>query len=526
MVTEARDEKITYTTMSVEQAEAFNQAYDRALESVRSQLGREYAIFIDNVARTTDEPRFEDRSPNDTRLLLGTFQQCGKPEADAAVSAASRSFERWSHTPWQERVAILRHAADIFRQRRYEISAWLTLEAGKPRLEAMGEVEEAADLIRTYCDQMEQHDGFVIRLGQLSPQEVNHSVLRPYGVWVVISPFNFPVALTTGMLAGALVAGNTAVFKPSEETPLTGVRVFECLRDAGLPEGALNFVTGIGNEIGEALSSHPGVQGIVFTGSYKVGSHIYREFSKVRPRPVIAEMGGKNPVIVTRNADLDKAVEGTARAAFGFSGQKCSAASRVYVETPVAEEFLRRLAKRTERIVVGNPEHGDVFMGPVIRQSAYDRFKKSVDRARRDGEILSGGRVITEDPLEYGYYCAPTIARLPAEHPFFSEELFVPFVAVTTVDSLDEALQRSNASEYGLTAGLFSEDQNEIRTFLDRIEVGVAYVNRRGGATTGAWPGAQSFGGWKASGSTGKSALGPYYVEQFLHEQNQTIVTE
>jgi 1-pyrroline-5-carboxylate dehydrogenase len=328
------------------------------------------------------------------------------------------------------------------------------------------------------------------------------------------------------MLAGALVAGNTAVFKPSEETPLTGVRVFECLRDAGLPEGALNFVTGIGNEIGEALSSHPGVQGIVFTGSYKVGSHIYREFSKVRPRPVIAEMGGKNPVIVTRNADLDKAVEGTARAAFGFSGQKCSAASRVYVETPVAEEFLRRLAKRTERIVVGNPEHGDVFMGPVIRQSAYDRFKKSVDRARRDGEILSGGRVITEDPLEYGYYCAPTIARLPAEHPFFSEELFVPFVAVTTVDSLDEALQRSNASEYGLTAGLFSEDQNEIRTFLDRIEVGVAYVNRRGGATTGAWPGAQSFGGWKASGSTGKSALGPYYVEQFLHEQNQTIVTE
>ncbi|MBV9281742.1 MAG: aldehyde dehydrogenase family protein [Chloroflexi bacterium] len=526
MVTQQREQKITYTTMSVEQAEAFNRAYDQALQTVGSQLGRDYPIFVDNQARTADEPTFEDRSPNDTRLVLGRFQQCGQPEANAAVQAAKKAYEVWSHTPWQERVTVMRRAASLLRERKYEIAAWLTLEAGKPRLEAMGEVEEAADLISTYCDQMEQHDGYVIKLGQLAPEEVNHSVLRPYGVWVVISPFNFPAALTTGMLAGVLTAGNTAVFKPSEETPLTDLKVYECLRDAGLPPGAINYLTGLGNEIGEALSSHPDVEGIAFTGSFKVGSHIYREFSKVRPRPVIAEMGGKNPTIVTRHADLEKAVEGTARGAFGFSGQKCSATSRVYVDRRIAGEFIPRFIARTEELVVGNPTRSDVFMGPVINRGAYERFTESTERARRDGQVLTGGRPLTEGDLQYGYYCAPTICTLPPDHPFFYEELFVPFVAVARVDSLDEALRLSNDSQYGLTAGIFTEDPEEQRTFLDRMEAGVLYVNRKGGSTTGAWPGVQSFGGWKASGSTGKCALGPYYVQQFMREQNQTIVTE
>ena len=341
----------------------------------------------------------------------------------------------------------MRRAAQIFRERKYEMAAWLSLEAGKSRVEAMGEVEEAADLIDVYAAQMEEHDGYVITLGQLSPAEVNHSVLRPYGVWVVISPFNFPIALTTGMLAGALIAGNTAVFKPSEQTPLTGVKVFECLRDAGLPVGALNFVTGRGNDIGEALSSDPDVDGIVFTGSARVGTHVYREFSRERPRPCIAEMGGKNPVIVMDDADLDKAVEGTVRAAFGFSGQKCSAASRAYVHRAVADEFERRLVERALQLTVGDPAKADVFTGPVISQVAYERFQESCRRAQADGEILCGGTVIDDGESAHGFFCRPTIARLPTDHPFFYEELFVPLHRGRVV----RFLRGSNRSRQRLT---------------------------------------------------------------------------
>jgi 1-pyrroline-5-carboxylate dehydrogenase len=237
-------------------------------------------------------------------------------------------------------------------------------------------------------------------------------------------------------------------------------------------------------------------------------------------------MGGKNPVIVTEHADLAKAVEGTVRAAFGYSGQKCSAASRVYLHEKIAGEFLHRFVERTNRIKVDDPTKQDAFTGPVINERAYRRFQDASARAGGDGEILVGGKTLVGGALEHGYFCAPTIARLPKDHPFFYEELFVPFIAAATVGSLDEAIDRANDSEYGLTAGIFSENPDEINAFVDRIEAGVIYVNRRAGATTGAWPMVQSFGGWKASGSTGKSALGPYYVPQFMHEQSQTVVSE
>jgi 1-pyrroline-5-carboxylate dehydrogenase len=237
-------------------------------------------------------------------------------------------------------------------------------------------------------------------------------------------------------------------------------------------------------------------------------------------------MGGKNPVIVTRHADLDKAVEGTARAAFGYSGQKCSAASRLYLDETVWDEFMPRFLDRARQMVVGNPSQVDVFTGPVINESAYNRYQDVVERTRQDGEILLGGQLLTDGDLQFGYYCAPTVARLPKEHPYFQQELFVPYISCAAVSSLDEALRLANDSEFGLTAGIFTEDRDEINTFLDRIEAGVAYVNRKAGATTGAWPKVQSFGGWKASGSTGKSGLGPYYIQQFMHEQTQTIVSD
>lgn len=525
MVTEQQEEKITYTTMSVQQARQFHERYDAALERIMSAMGGEYPVYIANEPRLTGRGSFESVSPNDTRLILGRFQEGGEPEADAAVRAAREAFDVWRTTPWRERVETMRSAARNFRDRKYDIAAWLSVEAGKPRLEAMGEVEEAADLIDAYCDYMIESDGFVRRLEQLSSNEVNYSVLKPYGVWVVVAPFNFPVALATGMIAGALVTGNTVAFKPSPETPLCGIKVYECLRDAGLPVGAVNIVTGSGSDVGEALSGHAGVDGVAFTGSRAVGSHIYREFSRSRPRPCITEMGGKNPVIITEHADLTKAVEGTARAAFGFSGQKCSAASRAYVHTDLFDEFVRRFVARTRELVVGKSTDRDTFMGPVINRKAYERFQDVCARAGREGEIVTGGQILTDGDLKYGYFCEPTAATLPIEHPYFYEELFVPFIAIARVQSLDEALRLANDSEYGLTAGIFTENTAEIRAFQDGIEAGVTYVNRSGGATTGAWPKVQSFGGWKASGSPGKSALGPYYIQQFMREQTQTVVS-
>jgi 1-pyrroline-5-carboxylate dehydrogenase len=225
-------------------------------------------------------------------------------------------------------------------------------------------------------------------------------------------------------------------------------------------------------------------------------------------------------------ADLDKAVEGTARAAFGFSGQKCSAASRLYVQAGIADEFLRQLVERTRELRVDISTKADAFTGPVINERAFNRYQAASSRARKDGEVLIGGNILADGELQHGYFCAPTVARLPADHPYFFEELFVPLLVATTVGSLEEAIDLANNSEYGLTAGIFTEDPEEIDLFKDRIEAGVIYVNRKGGATTGAWPMVQSFGGWKASGSPGKSALGPYYVPQFMREQSQTVVTE
>jgi 1-pyrroline-5-carboxylate dehydrogenase len=524
MVTEARDQKITYTTMSVEQAESFNRAYDEALERVMGRLGREYPNYI-NGKPVTLAKTFEDRSPNDTRILLGTFPDAGEQEATQAIRAARAAQPAWGATPWQERLAVLRRAAGLFRERKYEIAAWLTLEVGKPRLEAMGEVEEAADLIDVYSGYMEENKGYRRKMDQSTPEEVNWSVLRPFGVFAVLAPFNFPAALSTGMIAGALIGGNGVVFKPSHQAPLTGVLVYECFRDAGLPEGLINYVTGFGAPLGELLSSRDDLDGLAFIGSAAVGTQIYARFSSKRPRPCIAEMGGKNAVIVTEHADLDKAVEGTVRAAFGYTGQKCSAASRVYVQESIADEFVRRTVARTEKLVVGNPARPDVFMGPVVNEQAYERFQEVSKRAGDAGEVLTGGKALTEGDLQYGYYCAATIVELPADHEFFTRELFSPFLAVARVASLDEAIEYANNSEYGLTAGIFTEDKQEAQRFLDDIEAGVIYVNRKGGATTGAWPGVQSFGGWKSSGSTGKSALGPYYVQQFMREQNQTVVS-
>jgi 1-pyrroline-5-carboxylate dehydrogenase len=399
-------------------------------------------------------------------------------------------------------------------------------ECGKSRTEAIGEVEEGADLLDYYAKQVVLADGFSLPMDSIDPREHNTSVLRPFGVWAVLAPFNFPHALAAGPTAGALVTGNTVVFKPASATALSGYALYQALIAGGVPEDVLHFVTGGGREVGEPLVRHPNVDGAVFTGSKEVGMDLYNSFSSDYPKPIITEMGGKNPAIVTRNADLDKAVEGVARSAFGFGGQKCSACSRVYVEAPVYDEFIERLVARTNELVVGNPVERNTYVGPVIDESAVERFEDAVKSAS-NGTIRAGGGRPDDEALKNGTFVQPTIVDgLPLDHELFHKELFLPFLAVGKVDSLDEALEAANDTEYGLTAGIFTEDPAEIERFFETIEAGVVYANRKGGATTGAWPECQPFCGWKGSGSTGKGALGPYYVMQFLREQSRTVVVD
>jgi 1-pyrroline-5-carboxylate dehydrogenase len=295
-----------------------------------------------------------------------------------------------------------------------------------------------------------------------------------------------------------------------------------------VPGGAFNFVTGSGEAVGDPLTHHSEVDGVIFTGSKEIGLGLVRSVSTDWPKPVITEMGGKNPVIVTARADLGKAVEGVAKSAFGYSGQKCSAASRVYVERPVYDTFVERLTARTAGLKVGDPAERDVYTGPVIDARAVARFEAAAALAVKDGgKVRAGGHRLTEGEFGNGTFVAPTVVDgLPPDHDLFKRELFLPFLVVAPVESLDEAITRANDTEYGLTAGIFSEDPGEIERFFDRVEAGVLYANRKGGATTGAWPGAQSFPGWKASGSTGKGGLGPYYVQQFMREQSRTVVVD
>jgi 1-pyrroline-5-carboxylate dehydrogenase len=286
----------------------------------------------------------------------------------------------------------------------------------------------------------------------------------------------------------------------------------------------LHVVTG-GDEAGDHLAHHDDVDGLTFTGSYPVGMHLYRTVNEGRPKPVACEMGGKNPAIVTASADLDVAAQGVVRGSFGLSGQKCSATSRVYVERPVYDEFVSLLVAKTAELTVGDPFDLSTFMGPVIDRAAVDRFEKAVAEVESTGgKILTGGKVLTEAELAKGNFVQPTVVEAPLNSWVWSEELFVPFVAVAPVDSLDEGLKLANDTEFGLTAGLFSGDEAEIDKWFNEIEAGVTYVNRAAGATTGAWPDIQSFGGWKGSGTSGAGGGGPWYLRLFLREQSRTLV--
>jgi len=517
--------RITYASLKITPDD--DSAYDSAVGKVRSQLGSRFTMYVNGEKWTGTGEDFSHASPVDTRLTVSHFPKGTRDDVKSAIDAARDAHPKWTATSYKDRVRILRKAADLIIQRRYELSAWMAFEVGKNRAESLAEVNEAAELIRYYCDQMEANKGFTRLMEPPAPGQETVTILRPYGVWAVIAPWNFPLALSTGMSSGAMLAGNSVVFKPSSESPVLGEALTRVYLDAGIPPGVFNLVTGPGSTVGLELQENPGIDGMIFTGSKVVGMGLYHAFAKDYPKPVITEMGGKNPAIVTARADLDQAAEGVVRAAFGFGGQKCSACSRVYVQRSVKEKFLNLLAEHTKTLVkVGDPVKKESFLGPLINKGAVDTYLHAAQDAKSGGGgFVTGGNQLSGGELENGYFVEPAIVdNLPLTHQLFKEELFVPFLVVGAVDSFDEALKHANDSEYGLCACIYSKDKSEVQNFFDHIQAGVTYANRRAGATTGAWPGVNSFGGWKGSGSTGKSGLGPYYVPQFMREQSRWIV--
>lgn len=514
--------RVTYSVLNADLSE-LHKSYDEALKKVRASLGAEFPSHIQGKDYRSGE-FITDRNPANENEILATFHAVGEKDAETAFDVAKTAQKKWAAMGWKARVAILKKAADLISERNMKYSVIMSLETGKNRLESLGDVEESADLLRYYCAQVEEADGFARPLGKLSPNEDTRDILKPFGVFVVIAPFNFPMALAAGMSAGALLGGNSVILKPSQETPWSAENLYECLRDAGMPEGVFQLLHGAGSKLGNFLANHPKHDGIAFTGSKDVGMQLLRSsVAGNYAKPCFVELGGKNACVISSKGDLTKAVEGVARSAFGLTGQKCSALSRVYVHESLKNTFAEKLIARIGQIKIGDPTRQDVYMGPIINKRAMDKFDAAVTAAKSAGRILCGGNNLrAQSEYANGFFVPPTLIEIDHAHPVARDEHFAPLLTLHSFKTLEEGLRLANDSDYGLTAGFFSEDKSEVDYFMDQMEAGVLYANRQTGATTGAWPGIQSFTGWKASGASGKGGCGPYYVWQFMREQSQT----
>ena len=518
--------KLTYSTMFSPPPELHTR-FEEAMHKAKASLGRQYDIHF--AGADHGGPRkVPSRSPIDQRMVLGEFAVATANESEQAVQAAHRAWKGWERTPAAKRAEHLHRVAQLIEQRVFDIAAALTLEVGKNRMEALGEVQETADFFNGYADEFEQRHAFDHVLpndpltGYISR---NRSVLKPYGAWVVINPFNFPFALAGGPVAAALITGNTVVLKGAPTTPWAGRLLADCIRDADLPPGVFNYLSGADPAVGPALTQHPLTAGVTFTGSHEVGMQIGRGlWAATQPKPYIAEMGGKNACIVTASADLERAATGIIRSAFGMGGQKCSALSRLYVHQDVADSLLKCILDQTAQLRVGDPAKQENWLGPTATPAGYDSYARySAQLSSQGARTLIGGAQLREGELAHGLFVQPLIAEAPAEHPLWQKEMFQPILMVQRVGSNEAAMELANRSPLGLTAGFYGAS-DEIAWFHENIEAGVTYVNRPQGATTGAWPGYQPFAGWKGSGSTGKAIASFYYLPQYMREQSQTVV--
>ena len=513
------DVSVNYETFSPSEAQIGE--FRAATDALAPRLGAPHPFFINGEARDGGE-REHELAPHDRRIVVGRFAASSLQDFDEAVAAAKAFQPVWARTPWQERTDIVRRVAALVIERRFELAAILAYEIGKPLLEALGEVDELVALIDYYADHMTSASGFTSVLSD-KQAERTLSVMRPHGVWVVIGPFNFPMALALGPIAAALIAGNTAVFKPSPAGYLSGAAIYDLFHDAGVPTGALHMVTIPDNLLGDRIYTHPAVDGLTFTGSHETGMRVYRGFLKDYPRPIVCEMGGKNPALVSAKANLEKAALGVSRSAFGFSGQRCSACSRVFVAT----RGLRRLRRIPERfsepnagVEPGRPD-GAAGSGDLPRNRGPVRRRGGGKRRRR--REIHGGRVLDDADLSHGNFVEPTVAEVEASAPVLRDELFAPFVAVRPMASLVRGTRARQLARVRPDRRRLLRGRGGSRA-VPRLDPGGSRVlNRAAGATTGAWPGVQPFGGWKGSGG-GRGAGGPFYLQQYLREQSRTIV--
>ncbi len=487
------------------------QNFSQAIAGVRTLLGKYYPLILGGREIRTGGI-ITSVNPANPAEVIGTVSSAGEQEVDAAVSAALAALPAWSARPTAERAGLLRRAAAILREKRNEFAAWEVLEAAKPWREADADVAEAIDFLHYYAAQagMMEHGQVLDVAG-----EENRYIYQPRGIAVVISPWNFPLAIPVGMCAASIVTGNTAILKPSSQTPVIAARLGALLAEAGIPGGVVNFLPGQGGEIGDMLTAHAGVHIIAFTGSLRVGMHIRQLAAVLSPgqhhiKRVIAEMGGKNAIIVDDDADLDDAVAGITASAFGYAGQKCSACSRVITVGGIHDRLLTRLLAATESLVIGSPEQPQTFVGPVISEAARKRINGAIERGRKTARLALAADTTG---LGDGYYVGPAIfTDVEPDDALAQEEFFGPVLSVLQANDFEQALAIANNSCYALTGGVYSRSPAHLALARRAFGVGNLYLNRK---ITGAIVGRQPFGGLKMS-SIGSKAGGPDYLLQFV----------
>jgi len=511
MLSEFKNEPYTDFTQKENQRELL-----AALDTIGGGLGREFDLIIGSEKVKTAE-QFNSINPSRKDQVVGVFQKASAAEAQRAIQTARETFQSWHRVDPAERAEYLFRAAAAMRRRRMELNAWMILEEGKNWLEADADVAEAIDFLEFYGREM-------IRLAGEQPLtkvpgEKNELVYIPLGLGVVIPPWNFPLAILTGMTSAALVAGNTVVLKPSSDSPAMGYQFMEIMAEAGLPPGVVNFVTGSGAAIGDTLVGHPQTRFISFTGSKAVGLGIVELAAKTAPgqiwiKRVIAEMGGKDAIIVDRETDLERAAEGVKAAAFGFQGQKCSACSRAIVLESVYDRFLELLTEKTATITVGDVSDQKNYMGPVINQRAMDSIMGYIEIGKKEGRLITGG----EPAGEGGFYIQPTIiADLDPQARIAREEIFGPVLAVIKARDFNHALEIANNTEYGLTGAVYSDNRDKIEKAKNIFHCGNLYINRK---CTGALVGGHPFGGFNMSGTDSKAGGRDYLL---LYTQAKSI---
>ena len=490
-----------------------------ALHKVRSELGREYPLRIGGEMISTGD-KLVSVNPSKTSEVVGIHHKATAELAKRAVESAHSYFSQWSRTPAEERVRMLLDVARILRLRKFEFDAWMVFEAGKTWIEAEAEIAEAIDFCEYYAREMQRLAGpqAVVQL----PGEHDEMIYIPLGVGVVIPPWNFPLAILAGMTVASLVTGNTVIVKPSSETPTIGAKFAEVLLEAGFPEGSFTLLTGSGAAVGDVLVQHPKTRFVSFTGSRDVGLRINELAAKAQPgqiwiKRVIAEMGGKDAIVVDGDADVDKAVDGVLASAFGYQGQKCSACSRAIVDAKVYEPFVEKLAAKAKNLKIGASDDPGNYMGPVISAGAQKTILQYIETGKKEGRVVAGGSAAPEG----GYFIPPTIiADVDSKARIFQEEIFGPVLAVTKAKNFEHALELANDSVYGLTGAVFSNNPEHLKKAKESFHVGNLYFNRK---CTGAMVGAHPFGGFNMSGTDSKAG-GPDYLLLFL--QAKSVATK